>query len=110
MAKEELITKLPKKAPLWAVGFVAVISSLSATFVFVHNALAPGEVLAALLGLVKENTKEISDLSGQLVAEKGNTTDLGYRVNILEHDVIAAKDSLRDCEIKLARRKNCAKR
>lgn len=125
---EDILDKLPKKTPLWAVGLVSLIVAVSASFLTLYVVARPeiqqymvtaatkvtaenarqdseanvkNELVASILGIVKSNSDQITNLSLALQVAQTANYKLSDRVSAIERDLAVTQASLTTCEANL---------
>ncbi len=116
----DLLNRLPKHTPPWAVGLVTIIVAVSMFFTGAYLVARPeiqsvvsGSVKASeqkvkddsnalheVLSMMHVNMKQISDLTEALFRAQEENSLLQKRVSALEVDVRQTKLSLADCQAK----------
>lgn len=122
----EVLKKLPKNTPPWAVGLVSLVVAVAVCligiFVFARpeikslmdqSAKAQADrtelqrdSMDFLFDLTKTNTKQISELSGSLLKAQDSNIRLSERVASMEKEVAETNASLKGCQDAL---KKCKK-
>jgi len=121
----EILDKLPKKTPAWAVGVttvvVSTVVSLSAFYVvskeevkqalgwaekhheaqFTQDSKVYNDTLSSVLNLVRSNSEQIVQLSNALGATQQQNISLTDKVIQLEKRIDAVTGTLKECESKL---------
>ncbi len=128
---DELLDKLPKKTPKWAVGVVTVLVAISTSFLAIYifakedihqtiqwtqetqtarmsaEAKDYSDTLGRVLVLLDINSNQIVELSKALSAAQQQNQFLSQRVDSLEKKVDELSKDLHVCEVE---RDNCFKR
>ena len=120
---EDMLTKIPKNTPPWAVGIVSVVVSVGMVFIclyltsrteiqaFANSSIKKGEVEAdleraattSMINLVHENSEQITQLSGVLFKTQNENIELTRRVASIERDLAVASERMTACEERLAK-------
>lgn len=123
---EDILEKLPKKTPVWAVGGVSLVVSLTVSFVVLYVTARPEvqqfltssqeerrvktnaelATIASILDLVKTSSLQIANMSAALNSAQEQNFRLSERVATIEKDLALTQGSLSVCEAKL-RTCNC---
>ena len=122
---EDILAKLPKKTPQWAIGVVAILVAIVTAFSTVyllsrddirqyvgwyqeHRSKTEAGLearytmtLNAVLSLVDTNSKQITELSKSLGVAQQQNSALAERVSQLEKNLAMATMNLQTCETKL---------
>lgn len=120
----DLLQKVPKKTPPWALAVMVVFLSTGVSIVMVYTA-SRNEVkqyigrsfadkeskiqvekntLTSILELVHNNSEQITQLSGALFRAQEENKNLSNRVTVIEKELAVTQANLRACEAKLGRR------
>lgn len=111
---DEILGKLPKTTPVWAVGVVSVIVALSVSFTTMYligkseiekliegraktaevKVQMEGETLQVVLSLIKDNSQQITNLSS-------SNLKLTERVAAIEVELGSTQKALVDCQAAL---------
>ena len=127
-APQDILDKLPKRTPLWAVGLVSSIVSLAVSFVVVYPFIkgevqqymassanieekrveaevgkdkADRETLKEVLKMVNINMTQLTSLATALSIEQQNSMKLIDRVSVVERELAVTRAGLESCMQKL---------
>jgi len=115
---QALLKKLPKNAPVWAVGVVSVVVSISVCFTAIylvgrsefqqwlahnytkaeHEAALDTSTVSEVLGLVKSNSEAINQLSRDNGALTEKVAALERGLNTTKLDLKVCQDALKLCK------------
>lgn len=107
-----------KKAPAWAVGLVSIIVSVGVSFIGIYTIArsevqqyltgnqkvqetqfdAQKEIYKAVIGIVNNNSNQITVLSAALRDTQEENKTLSMRVSSIEKDLTSTKSTLEECE------------
>lgn len=116
--QEEILKKLPKQTPGWAVGVISVIVSVSVSVGAMYTLARPEvtsymnarfsseakaqenqrSVLDSMLSLVHTNQIQLTDLSSALRTTEQKAYELSNKVNDLEREVTSVTSNWRECQ------------
>lgn len=119
----DLLDKLSKRTPQWAVGVVSILVAISATFVAVYStskdeivqAIAVKEkvstkeyeerdrIVGTILELVNVNSNQITNLSVALQKTQEQNIVLTNRISVIELELSKSNTNLKVCETELAK-------
>jgi len=120
---EDMLGKIPKNTPPWAVGIVSVVVSVGMVFIclyltsrteiqaFANSSIKKVEADAdleraattSMINLVHENSEQITQLSGVLFKTQNENIELTRRVTLIERDLAVANERMASCEERLAK-------
>lgn len=120
-APEDILAKLPKKTPVWAIGLVSLVVSLTVSFVVLYVTARPEvqqylssaqedrkvktnaelATVASILDLVKTSALQIANMSAALNSAQEQNFRLSERVAAIEKELASTQGSLTLCEDKL---------
>lgn len=118
---EKILEKLPRHTPSWAIGVTSVLVSLFLSLMAVYVTARPefqeylhqgyeerrakatedANAIVVVLGLVRSNAEQITELSRALNTSQENNLKLTERVSQIEKELIVTRSTLSDCEGKL---------
>lgn len=124
-AADEVLKKLPKQTPLWAVGLVTIIVATSISGVVFYTAVkaeirqyltsssqlaqtktvSESSLSASMLKLIEGNSTSIVQLSSSLAKEQEVGSHTRERVATLEKELAVALEKLKNCETELGAKK-----
>lgn len=120
---EDVLGKIPKNTPPWAVGVVSIIVAVGIVFGVLYmtgrseiqaytassikrsevNSDLERSVTSSILKLVQDNSAQITQLSGALLKTQFENSELTQRVNAIEKDLALSNERMTACEAKLAK-------
>lgn len=123
---QDILDKIPKKTPSWAVGVVSIIISIAALITVVYTTVRPEvqqtlsasigkeskeldikkDVFNTLLNLAANNAKQIADLNAGLFEAQKRANLLADRITAVETELNETKLVLGQCKKDLAKYKH----
>jgi len=120
---EDVLGKIPKNTPPWAVGVVSIVVAVGIVFgvlymtgrseiqAYTASSLKRSEasadversVTSSILKLIQDNSTQLTQLSGALLKTQYENSELTQRVSAIEKELAVSNERMTACEAKLAK-------
>lgn len=112
------LSETTKRSPAWAIGLVSIVISVALSFIGIYTIArsevqqylqgsqkiqetqfsAQNEIYKAVIGIVNNNSNQITTLSSALQTTQEQNKSLGERVAAIEKDLNISQVTLKDCQ------------